>query len=288
MIATGPAGLVRRWVELYTRGLPAELRERRRTEIDADLWSQLEAAALLGRPAQSVNTEILTRWMFGIPADISWRLEHRGEKAMSTSTQPRIASRGAVAHGLTTILAGTTLTAVYGLAVLWFAGRSSAGLEWTSPPVVFLVMLNEVGWIAFAVSLLAFAVRYQDRFRTAFVVAAAVGGLAAGLGALGAWQLQGFLPLFSAVVAWNLAAVRSIPRILAGAHIVAAVLSTGLTVTAVQGAAIGPGFLVSMVWPLTLIAIGAAIMRGEPALAPPPDQPAEPANEPAREPAPTG
>jgi len=40
MTAGRSAALVRRWVALYTVGLPRDLRDTRRAEIEDDLWSQ--------------------------------------------------------------------------------------------------------------------------------------------------------------------------------------------------------------------------------------------------------
>jgi hypothetical protein len=72
------AALVRGWVDLYTRGLPAEARAARRDEIDDDLWCQQEDAAAAGRSARSLDADLVLRLIFGIPADITWRLTHRG------------------------------------------------------------------------------------------------------------------------------------------------------------------------------------------------------------------
>jgi hypothetical protein len=71
------AALVRGWVGLYTRGLPAEVRDARRAEIESDLWSQTEEAEYLGQGASSVEIEMLARLVLGIPADIGWRQAHR-------------------------------------------------------------------------------------------------------------------------------------------------------------------------------------------------------------------
>lgn len=71
------SSLVRRWVDLYTRGLATELRTARRAEIESDLWAQSEEADEIGRPPLSVDAEMLTRLVLGIPADIGWRLAHR-------------------------------------------------------------------------------------------------------------------------------------------------------------------------------------------------------------------
>ena len=77
MTMTRTAPLVRRWVELYTRGLAAELRDARRAEIESDLWAQAEEAENVGRGSSSVEVEMLTRLALGMPADIGWRRSHR-------------------------------------------------------------------------------------------------------------------------------------------------------------------------------------------------------------------
>ena len=52
------ADLVRGWVDLYTRGLPQELRAARRDEIADDLWCEQEEAAALGRSARSLDADL--------------------------------------------------------------------------------------------------------------------------------------------------------------------------------------------------------------------------------------
>jgi hypothetical protein len=78
------ATLVRRWVGLYTRGLPAAVRDARRAEIESDLWAQSEEAEQLGQAPASVGIEMLTRLVLGIPADIGWRQSHGRGNAPSS------------------------------------------------------------------------------------------------------------------------------------------------------------------------------------------------------------
>lgn len=66
------SNLTRAWTWVYTWGMRAELRDARRAEIESDLWeSQQEPAS-----AHSVATQILCRTVLGLPADVSWRVEH--------------------------------------------------------------------------------------------------------------------------------------------------------------------------------------------------------------------
>jgi hypothetical protein len=51
--------LARSWVRLYTSGMPRDLSEERRAEIDADLWEQQQDAEIRSRSLLSVAVEIL-------------------------------------------------------------------------------------------------------------------------------------------------------------------------------------------------------------------------------------
>lgn len=72
---SGAAKLTRAWVKSYTRGTPAELRDRRRAEIDSDLWEHSTQGGYSSGLLET-SLEILVRLLLGIPADLSWRLEH--------------------------------------------------------------------------------------------------------------------------------------------------------------------------------------------------------------------
>lgn len=63
----------RRWVNLYTRNLPAAERQRRRDEIESDLFEHAHDARSSGVSAVRLNAEILARVLVGVPADLSWR-----------------------------------------------------------------------------------------------------------------------------------------------------------------------------------------------------------------------
>jgi hypothetical protein len=72
--------LIRSWTTLYTCGLPADLRESRRMEIDSDLWEHQHLAQVERAPAMHTVLEMLFRLVMGMPADFTWRLE-RGSMA---------------------------------------------------------------------------------------------------------------------------------------------------------------------------------------------------------------
>lgn len=72
------AGLTHSWVRVYTRGVSPDLRERRQAEIESDLWEHESDAREAGAPLGALALEFLGRLVLGVPADLSWRLEHRG------------------------------------------------------------------------------------------------------------------------------------------------------------------------------------------------------------------
>jgi hypothetical protein len=66
--------LVRGWTRLYTGGMPALVRDRRRAEIESDLWESTHddsAGGVLHRALQ-----ILVRLAAGMPSDLWWRLQY--------------------------------------------------------------------------------------------------------------------------------------------------------------------------------------------------------------------
>lgn len=69
-------GVIRAWTGFYTKGLPAELAAKRRAEIESDLWEH----ELLWKESglSGLSGQCLSRWLLGIPADLSWRLEQKG------------------------------------------------------------------------------------------------------------------------------------------------------------------------------------------------------------------
>lgn len=71
----------RSWTAVYTLGLPEPARERRRAEIESDLWEQ---QAESGADAADTAFEIFTRTMLGMPADLTWRFQSGGRVAAPT------------------------------------------------------------------------------------------------------------------------------------------------------------------------------------------------------------
>ena len=68
-------GMTRSWVTLYTSGLPRELRDGRRAEIDSDIWEHQRTAEFLDQPPGGTALQLLARLLLGLPSDLTWRLE---------------------------------------------------------------------------------------------------------------------------------------------------------------------------------------------------------------------
>ena len=75
--------LVRNWARVYTFGLPSEIREARRGEIESDLWEHINDAEL-GRDAPSPFCALhaLIRLLAGVPDDLLWRIEQTKSQSM--------------------------------------------------------------------------------------------------------------------------------------------------------------------------------------------------------------
>ena len=76
--------LVREWTRFYTIRMDADCRDRRRAEIESDLWEFHEDARRRGHSPARVGVHMLARLLFGLPHDVLWRMEYEGDAAMTT------------------------------------------------------------------------------------------------------------------------------------------------------------------------------------------------------------
>ncbi|MDX6538583.1 MAG: hypothetical protein QOI71_193 [Gaiellales bacterium] len=112
--------LIRAWVRLYTRGVPAELRETRRAEIDSDLWEQVHDDQARGRRPPVTTLHVLGRVLRGVASDLSWRLEHRPGRGVVQNL--RLAGVAARRHGWTVFPVLVALSYLSGAAELGTPG----------------------------------------------------------------------------------------------------------------------------------------------------------------------
>src|SRR5262249_60178067 len=95
--------VARRWTRLYTRRLPAAVRDRRHAEIESDLWESQREVTRHASAAGALH--ILVRFVLGIPDDLGWWVEQAA--AAGVLRQKTIVLTGRVAG--VAIMAGTLL-----------------------------------------------------------------------------------------------------------------------------------------------------------------------------------
>jgi hypothetical protein len=255
------AGLVRRWVGLYTRGLPAPIRQDRRDEIDSDLWSQAHDAAVSGHSERSVAVDILVRLLLGVPADLSWRVERQ-----------RLADAAGPQTGVTVSVRPVALLAVIGGAgwTIWPIPAVIVGATWPpgDPLTWLLVICVVLGSLALAFATMGLILSVQDRIRPASAVVGALGASIGALSFMGAYVGVIGLLLGSAIVAWELGRLGALSSRLSKTHVVAAVLSSIMLIAIMANPAslysvMAIGLLASiLLYGVSWIAIGWSIRHG--------------------------
>jgi hypothetical protein len=275
MTTSRSATLVRRWVALYTRGLPADIRDARREEIAADLWSQAQDAERIDGSTGAPSDEVLGRLLFGLWADVTWRLEQRHRHR--TRQLPRTLSTGTRILAALAIIGGATLAAGSALTLALVAAAPDgtwSTVDYNAIDFIVSRVVYNVGLVLVSIALWGLIFRFQDRMREGVALAGVVGGFGGMVSAMGAYTLLLLLLAGSAVVTGGLSWFGALPRSLAVVHAVAAVAFFAVVAASVinwQTLAHSPmgalGILV-LPYPLTWIAIGVALHRGQPA----PDQ----------------
>lgn len=113
--------LPERWVRLYTRGLPPEMRDARADEIASDIY---EHCASANGNERGVSAAVIGRTLRGVPGDLIWRFE----EGRAVKNEPR-------ADGVLT-----------GVRAMW----ATVTQAWFTPLAVLLGVFNLVAavWIA--------------------------------------------------------------------------------------------------------------------------------------------
>jgi hypothetical protein len=260
-----PVRLTRRWVALYTRGLPDEIGDRRREEIDADLWCELEEASLEGHRPQPPHVDILIRLLAGIPADVSWRIG-RGRGASAAPALDRFATRGTRAVGLLATVGGLmSSTLLVGFAVASTAPRPPNANPYYDPAWWPLLTAWLIAQLILSFATIGLVIEFQDRLHGFASVAGSIGGAAGLLGAVGAYEMAALLPLGAAITVWNLRAEGVLGRRV-GAAFIASALAFLVVVVLVRMGVMVPvlAFLLTSSYSFAWLAIGIALRRGIP------------------------
>jgi hypothetical protein len=137
-------------VRLYTCGLPPDVRTARRAELESDVWEHLHDHD--GRRQSAVALEIVRRTAAGVPADVAWRLEHRGARRLHTHARSRVMLANVKKHGMVALAGALALWLLF-VAVMapfvdddWDAtGAEKAALASLSALAGLLVVAGLIG-----------------------------------------------------------------------------------------------------------------------------------------------
>jgi hypothetical protein len=270
MTAERAAGWVRRWVALYTRGLPAEIRQDRRDEIDDDLWCQLRDA---GAPArgESLTGEIVARLLLGMPADVSWRLEQR-HGARKYPAPERHPTKGTGAIAVMAIVGGIGW-AIFPIPIGLVGGVSAPGaaVSWF---VFFSVVVGT--WVLTGATF-GLVTEFQDRIRGIAALLGTLGALIGSISFLGMFGAIVALPIGTAALVWDLGRGGVLGSQLSRAHVAAAIIALTLIVLLFASptllddpATAVPVMMLMLPYAFSWISIGWSLRHG----APVPEKPA--------------
>jgi hypothetical protein len=260
------AQLVRRWVALYTRGLSDGALTARRDEIESDLWSQRQEALDRGQTDGAVASEMLTRLLLGIPADVVWRLEQAGAMRANQVVERRvtIASRTV---GLLAVLGGLASTISIGMIAVAILARPDE-LYWnvvTDPTQrLFVTVLGVGGLLAISAATAGLAYLLIDRIDEVVVLLAVVAGLGGVLGLMGADGAFLLLLVGSPILMLYLARAHLMNPWIAVGHAVAAGGWIAMLWLALARDPLGATSVFGLSYPMSWILIGAWVLRGIP------------------------
>jgi hypothetical protein len=218
MTGSPVAALVRAWVDLYTRGLPTELRAARRDEVDDDLWCEQEDAEFEGRSGLTLGTDMALRLLFGIPADIGWRLTYRGQARADLERSSAMHTR---TLGALALIGGLTFGGLFLLFVPFSHG------VWEGTFGVWALIATFVGVAAFAGAGLGLVWQFQDRIGPL----GSIGALIVVIGAMLSMG-QSVVPLLVGLTALTaaLARIGVISWLAPAGHLVSAIAGVWLTI----------------------------------------------------------
>ncbi len=177
------AGLVARWVRVYTRKLPAPIARRRVEEIDADLHDHIAHERARGTADGRIALSIASRMVRGLAADASWR----GQHARAITDEPLTAEDGMKERrGRVRSIVGVVLASALILLLPLVANLVTDGPGWTLFDfAVAGVLLVGTGLTYVLVRTKAASVAYRAAVAVALAAALALLWLIGSVGVIG-------------------------------------------------------------------------------------------------------
>jgi hypothetical protein len=160
------AGLVARWVRLYTRDLPTPMAQRRVDEIDADLHDHIAHERANGISDRRIALGIASRMLRGLAADAAWRgrqarLAARPSTLEKSMTMNKALYRSAlrVGLGVAVILSVPLVATLISDDVVWSLGDFvAAGVFLAAIGIVIELAVRRAGNLAAALGIAAVGV----------------------------------------------------------------------------------------------------------------------------------
>jgi hypothetical protein len=260
MTPTFASRLLRGWVALYTRGLPAEVRVDRSDEVESDLWCQLEDAAATARSDASLAVEVVGRLVLGIRADIAWRLEQGQivDRSVERSTDvgTRIIALLAILGGV-----GLAIAAVpFVTTMLAHPDVHPWDVDYTQPAPE----LGIASIVALCLSLGGLGLILAYRYDSPMGLVAEIGAVGGILGVSGGYVGIFALPLASALVVLSLVRVQAVRPSIALIHVGAAAGFTLPLALMYNNTPVGFAAIFILAYPIAWIALGVEVLGGLP------------------------
>jgi hypothetical protein len=215
---------------------------------------------------RGASGDVLARLVFGMWADITWRLEQRHRDRIRPL--PRSLSMSTRVVASLSIVGGSALALA---SIVW------GMLDATSPVAIPGRLLFLTGFVGLAIAIWGLVIRFNDRMSGGVALLAAVGGFgsvsaalgtATPLGLVGSWFF--LLPIGSTAVALDLSRHGTMPRSLAIVHAAVAFAVVVVVFAMWTDSPIGglnppvvPYALPWVPYAVTWIGIGVALLRGQ-------------------------
>jgi len=134
------AGFVTRWVQYYTRRLPAPVAERRVEEIEADLHDHIAYERAAGTSDSQIARAVASRMIRGLAADLAWRTRQ------TTSSKPFRRSAVRIGLGVAIVLSLPLVAMQFSEDVVWsLADFVAAGVLLATVGVTLELAVGKAG-----------------------------------------------------------------------------------------------------------------------------------------------
>jgi hypothetical protein len=170
---------------------------------------------------------MVARLLFGIPADVAWRLEHRnrGQDRHAPGRRPVMSTKS--------IALAAFIGGVDWIVMLLVMGVRGGDAAWYDPSTGWIMMVTTLlGVFGLAAAVVGLVTAYQDTLRGPIAATAAVAAVIGAISIFGPYGLILALPVGSGLLVWELRRTRVFRTLLTWSHLVASALSIVIVIIA--------------------------------------------------------